>query len=132
MFSPSGWTTKHTAPAPAPKVRGGGGRDSSGGDAGGGVSGRLAVRRLQEHVKKVKTEARDVQKEWMRVDKASLRDVMSIIASAREKHAKLIEYIGALESQVTTVANMALEGLDGSAGAVVAVEAEDDDDADDE
>ena len=121
---------------PVSKARssGSGGRD--GGDTGGGVSGRLAVRRLQEHIRKVKSEVRDVQRELMRMEKVALRDVLKVIDSAREKHANLIKGIDALDAQVTTVANMALEGLgdataggiDGSADAH-AVVAEADDDA---
>ena len=73
----------------------------------------LAVRRVQDHIKKVKAEAREVQKELTRIERASLRELLGLIQGAREKAANLIKTADALETHTTTIANMAEAAIEG-------------------
>ena len=68
-----------------------------------GVSPRLAMRKVSEHLSKAKSEARKIQTQLTKMPNVSVRDLGKAISDARESMAELIKSVDEFDSLVVPV-----------------------------
>ena len=77
-----------------------------------GMSPRLAMRKLEEHMKSARNASRTVQKELMKLANVPVKDIVAAIGTTREKHEELLKAITALDSLIDGVSRGILEGAE--------------------